>query len=312
MAWWEAVVLGVVQGLTEFFPVSSSGHLVMTQELMGLRVPGIGFEVALHVATLVSVLLVYRQRVLSLARGLWPGRARGAEEPAAWPYVLMLVLASVPAAVVGVGFEDWFEARFDDARFAGTMLLVTGAVVWSSRWARGTRRGVLFEALPVGVAAVVSVVAGTVLPFAVVLAVMTVLMVASRLTAPAEWTRWPTWGGAVLMGVAQAAAILPGISRSGSTVLAGLWRRIEPEAAAEFSFLMSVPAILGAALLSLPELTESGAVEAGVVPIAAGSVAAAVSGVLAIRFFVALLRRRSFHSFAIYCWVAATAFLLVR
>jgi len=313
MSWLEAVVLGVVQGLTEFFPVSSSGHLVLTQNLLGLSVPGIGFEVALHVATLLSVLLVYWRRIVTLALGIVrPGREVGADEPRAWPYVLMLVLATVPAAVVGLGFEDWFEARFDDALFAGTMLLVTGAVVWSSRWARGVRAGILAESLPIAVTLVVSVVAGTALPFVAVLVVLGCIMAVSRRTAPAEWSRWPTWGGAALMGVAQAVAILPGISRSGSTVLSGLWHRIDPEQAAEFSFLMSVPAILGAAVLSLPDLSEGGAVQAGLAPIIAGSIAAALAGVLAIRFFVALLRRRSFHWFAYYCWIIGSAFVLTR
>ena len=115
----------------------------------------------------------------------------------------------------------------------------------------------------------------------------------------------------MLMGLAQAVAILPGISRSGSTVVTGLWRRIDPEAAAEFSFLMSIPAILGAAVLKLPDLAGDGA-QAGGSAILIGGIAAAVSGVLAIRFFVSLLRRRNFHAFAIYCWVAGTLFLVTR
>src|SRR5690606_38735109 len=114
MTWWEAIILGVVQGLTEFFPVSSSGHLVMLQHLLGLSVPGIGFEVAVHVATLISVLIVYRDKVYRLLRG-----AVGLEEKSAWPYLLTLLLASVPAAVIGRGFQDWFEARFEDPVFAG-------------------------------------------------------------------------------------------------------------------------------------------------------------------------------------------------
>ena len=107
------------------------------------------------------------------------------------------------------------------------------------------------------------------------------------------------------MGVAQALAILPGISRSGSTVVAGLWGRIDAVAAAEFSFLMSIPAILGAAVLSLPDLAGEGA-GVGAGPLVVGMVAAGVSGILAIRYFVALLRRQNFHVFAWYCWGAGT------
>jgi undecaprenyl-diphosphatase len=305
MSLWEALVLGVVQGLTEFFPVSSSGHLVITEELLGLAVPGIAFDVALHVATLVSVLIVYRARIARLARGLF---TRG--EGSSWPFLLKLALASVPAAVVGIAFQDWFEARFDDSLFAGTMILVTGSFVWSSRWAREGMRSAV-DALPVAVAAAVSVLAGTAVPFLAVLAVEAAVMALARLTARAEWAEDTGWGGAAFMGIAQAVAILPGISRSGSTVVTGLWRRIDPVAAAEFSFLMSVPAIVGAALLSLPDLSAEGS---GVAPatLAAGALAAAISGIFAIRFFVGLLRRQNFHIFAYYCWVAGALFVLTR
>jgi undecaprenyl-diphosphatase len=305
MTWWEAVVLGVVQGLTEFFPVSSSGHLVLTQSVLGLSSEGILFEVAVHVATLLSVLIVYRQKLWRLFRG-----CVGLSEESAWPYVLKLGLATVPAAIVGFTMEDWFEARFDDPIFAGTMILVTGSFVWSSRWVRDDgRRALPLDWTPILFAAAVSVLAGTIVPFVAVLAVEAALMTFGRVTAGAEWRQEPTWSGALLMGIAQSAAILPGISRSGSTVLTGMWRRIDPVAAAEFSFLMSIPAILGAAVLSGPDIGTQGA-SIGAAPLLLGAVAAGLSGVLAIRLFVALLRRQNFYTFAYYCWLVGAAFLL--
>ncbi|NLG63347.1 MAG: undecaprenyl-diphosphate phosphatase [Candidatus Cloacimonetes bacterium] len=304
MTWWEAIILGVVQGLTEFFPVSSSGHLVMSQHLLGLSVPGIGFEVAVHVATLISVLIVYRDKVYRLLRG-----AVGLEEKSAWPYLLKLLLASVPAAVIGLGFQDWFEARFDDPVFTGTMLLVTGMLVWSSRWTRAERLPSWTEFVPHVLAAIVALVLGSIGGFLVVSAVLLVIFLVSRVTARHEWKDEPTWGGALLMGIAQACAILPGISRSGSTVVTGLWRRIDPVAAAEFSFLMSIPAILGAAVLALPDLA-AGGTQVAALPLAIGFLAAGIAGVLAIRWFVALLAKQNFHVFAYYCWIAGTLFLL--
>jgi len=304
MTWWEAIILGVVQGLTEFFPVSSSGHLVMSQHLLGLSVPGIGFEVAVHVATLISVLIVYRDKVYRLLRG-----AVGLEEKSAWPYLLKLLLASVPAAVIGLGFQDWFEARFDDPVFTGTMLLVTGMLVWSSRWTRAERLPSWTEFVPHVLAAIVALVLGSIGGFLVVSAVLLVIFLVSRVTARHEWKDEPTWGGALLMGIAQACAILPGISRSGSTVVTGLWRRIDPVAAAEFSFLMSIPAILGAAVLALPDLA-AGGTQVAALPLAIGFLAAGIAGVLAIRWFVALLAEQNFHVFAYYCWIAGTLFLL--
>lgn len=305
MSIFDAIILGVIQGLTEFFPVSSSGHLVMTERVLGLRIPGIFFEIAVHVATLLSVIVVYRAKIWSLLRGL---AVRG--EGSTWPYALMLVVATIPAGVVGLLFKDWFEARFEDPTFAGTMVLVTGAVVWSSRWVR--REGLIAprELIPLLLAAIVAFMVGTPTPFLAVLAVQALIMGVARITAGREWRDEPGWGGAVMMGVAQALAILPGITRSGSTVVAGLWRRIDPVAAAEFSFLMSIPAILGAAVVSIPDaLAEGDAV--GTAPLLAGAAAAAIAGVLAIRFFVALLRKQNFHVFAYYCWIVGTLFLFL-
>lgn len=304
MTWWEALLLGVVQGLTEFFPVSSSGHLVMTERLLGVTVPGVSFEVALHVATLVSVLVVYRRRIAALALG-----AVGRGETNSWPYLLKLLLATVPAAIAGIVWGDWFTAHFDDAVFAGTMILVTGSVVWSSRWVRDGVRSPL-DLLPIIVAAVVSWIAGTAVPFIVVLGVEAALFAVARVTAR-EWESEPDWGGALLMGIGQAVSILPGVSRSGSTVLTGMWRKVDPVAAAEFSFLMSVPAILGAAVLQLGELTD-GSNNVGPLALVVGAVAGGISGILAIRFFVRLLRRQSFHAFAWYCWLAGALFVLTK
>jgi undecaprenyl-diphosphatase len=305
MTWWEALILGVVQGITEFFPVSSSGHLVIGQELLGLAVPGILFDVAVHIATLFSVLIVYRAKVLRLARGALAGSSE------AWFYIFKIVAATIPAVVVGLLLKDWFEARFDDAIFAGTMILVTGCIVWSSRWAMANERPGALELLPLGVAAGFSLLAGTLIPFLLVLALMAGLMTVSRLTAPLEVHEEPTWGGAVIMGIAQSAAILPGISRSGSTVLAGLWRRVSPAGAAEFSFLMSIPAILGAAVLQAPEVLRAEELAVSPFAIAVGFAAASVTGILAIRFFVLLLQRENFYVFAYYCWAAAGLFLLL-
>ncbi|MBR9991066.1 MAG: undecaprenyl-diphosphate phosphatase [Gemmatimonadetes bacterium] len=305
MTWWEAAVLGVIQGLTEFFPVSSSGHLVMGSAVLGLEIPGILFEVAVHVATLVSVLVVYRLRIWTLIRGCF-----GLEEDSAWPYVMKLALATVPAAIIGFTMEDWFEARFDDPVFAGTMVLVTGSFVWSSRWVRDEgNRAFPFDWTPILLAAGISLLAGTVVPFIAVLAVEALIMFVSRATAPKEWQTEPSWSTALLMGIAQSAAILPGISRSGSTVLAGMWRRLDPVVAAEFSFLMSIPAILGAAALKMRDVGTEGMV-VGLTPLLVGGVAAGISGILAISLFVSLLKRQNFYMFAYYCWAAGAMFLL--
>jgi undecaprenyl-diphosphatase len=257
LSFWEAVILGIVQGATEFLPVSSSGHLVIGQALLGVELPGIFFEVAVHVATLLSVLLVYRERVA----GLLVGAMRREREPLR--YLGMIVLASVPAGIVGVFFEDAVESLFESPWTVGVALLVTGVLLWSTRAAQ------------------------------------------RRVQNPTEVTPGP----AFLIGVAQAFAITPGISRSGSTVVAGLWLGVEAREAAAFSFLMSIPAISGAALLQLPELLE-GEIGMPVLVLLVAFVAAAVTGVLAIRTFLAMLQRKAFHHFGVYCWVVGGGFLL--
>lgn len=252
----QAVVLGLVQGLTEFFPVSSSGHLVLAEDLLGMNPPGITFEVWVHAATLGAVLLVYRRKVAGLTVGALSGRSES------WRYLSKLFLASIPAGVVGILAGPAIGPLFDWPTFAAAALLVTGLIVYATRWLldRGGREE-------------------------------------------------PGWAGALLIGLAQALAILPGISRSGSTVAAALLVRTGRESAAEFSFLLSVPAILGATILEIPQLS---AARSSIEPVAmiAAAVAALVAGVAAIVLFVRWLRVGHFHRFAYYCWAVGGLYLM--
>lgn len=256
MTWFESLLLGIVQGATEFLPVSSSGHLVMAQALLDVQIPGVLFEVAVHVATLVSILLVYRTRVGELLVGVVK------RDREALTYAGLVVVATIPAGLLGVFAKDSIEQLFDNPWAPGLALLVTGTFLWSSR------------------------------------------AVLEKADAPQ-----PTWTAALLIGIAQAFALVPGISRSGATVVAALWLGVEAREAAAFSFLMAVPAVAGAAVLQIPDLggADAAALSMGVVLV--GSVAAGVTGVLAIRTFNAMLARRSFHFFAPYCWTVGALYL---
>ncbi len=259
MSYFDALILGLVQGLTEFLPVSSSGHLVMAQTFLGVPAPGVFLEVALHVATLLSVVVVYRLRLLALLVGA-VRRDRDALR-----YIGMLVLATLPVVVIGLLFKDAIEAAFDTPYVTGFMLLATGVILWSTTWGAQDR--------------------------------------------PIEE---PGPGQAVSMGLAQCLALLPGISRSGSTIAIGLWLKLDGERAAEFSFLMSLPAIAGAAILQAAELGAGGTGAAGVAvdgPLVAAFLAALVAGVAAIKSLVWLVRRRGFHYFAPYVWAVGLFFL---
>jgi undecaprenyl-diphosphatase len=252
----EAVILGIVQGLTEFFPVSSSGHLAMFRAFFGGREDsGLLFEVGLHVATLFAIAFFYRQKIAELIIGFF------ARDPEALEYVGKLAVATLPAVVVGLTAKDMIEAQFSKPVLVGSALLVTGAIVFSTRWTSAR--------------AVVAV---------------------------------PSWGVALAIGVAQAFAILPGISRSGSTVAMALALGVAPLAAAEFSFLMGIIAITGAAVLMIPDL--QGLEPEKLVSIGIGGLAALASGLLAINVFVRMLEKSFFHYWAGYCWLVGSGFLI--
>lgn len=321
MSSWEAVLLGTVQGLTEFLPVSSSGHLVVGQALLGIELPGVGFEVAVHFATLVSVLVVYRRRVGALMYGAVR------LDPTSWRYLTLIVVASVPAAVAYFFMGDVFETAFETPAVAGVAFLVTGGVLWSARgalrrvgapmhgWDTASPADAPGDPLEPGTATQLEL--G--LPYPAEAGATGAAPGASgqggrepaKLPSPRAEPGPPTPpspGAAMLIGVAQAFALFPGISRSGSTVVAALWFGVGSDDAAEFSFLMSVPAILGATLLQLLDAGEAVAA-LGTAPLLLGALAAALTGLIAIRIFLAVLRAGSFHRFALYPWVLGLLFL---
>ncbi len=251
----EALMLGVVQGLTEFFPVSSSGHLAMLQALFGGRDEGgLLFEVAVHVATLVAIVFFYRERIQAIVVGFFGGDRETLE------YVGKLAVATLPAVAIGLTAKDWIAAQFSNPLLVGCALVVTGCIVFSARW-----------------------------------------------TADNALTAVPGWGVALAIGFAQALAILPGISRSGSTVALALALGVAPLAAAEFSFLMGIIAITGAAILMIPDLEGVGSGQLTMLLI--GATAALVSGLIAISLFVKMLERSLFHHWSWYCWIAGGGFL---
>ena len=251
---WQGVILGLVQGLTEFLPVSSSGHLVLVEALTGVQFRDVVVEVSLHVATLASVLVVFGERLWGLVRGVLRGDGRSVR------YALLLVVATLPAALIGILFARQIEEQFHSLLWVGVQFAVTGLILW---WTR----------------------------------------------TPREGGDLPSVGGATVIGFAQAFAILPAISRSGATIAAGMWIGLAPAAAAEFSFLMLVPTIVGAALLEGRQAVGD-FTAIGPVPWAVSFLLAFASGVWSLRFLVTMLRRGRFYAFAPYCW-AISAFTIV-
>lgn len=253
----ESLLLGIIQGLTEFLPVSSSGHLVIVQALLGVdSAGGIVFEVAVHIATLIAIVLFYRQRILSLSHGALTANSDS------WRYLSKLAVGTIPAVFIALLARDWIEEQFESAMVAGVCLLATGCIVWSTKY-----------------------------------------------TAQRARRAEPTWLLALLIGCSQAVAILPGISRSGTTVAVAMALGVAPLAAAEFSFLLGVIAIAGAGVLLLPELSSVSASQLRAIAI--GGTASLISGLVAIWLFLWLLRGRRFHLFAWYAWAVGIATLIV-
>ncbi len=271
-----SLLLGIVQGLTEFLPVSSSGHLVLGRAFLpdeALRSPGVLFEIVLHLGTLAAALIYLRREVLGLLRslvGIGGATPEGRDTVRAGRRLVGLLLAaSIPAAIIGVAFQDQIHHAFSGIGFAAGGLMLTGAVLLHFR--RPTAAARDGAAAPTGA-----------IP------------------------RLPRGlGDALWIGVAQAAAIFPGVSRSGLTIVAGRQRGVSPADAARFSFLLSAPAIAGATLLEGASALGSGALAAAgstvALELTVGFLTAFVAGTFALRWVFDWLARERFHQFGWYC-----------
>jgi len=265
----QAVVLGVIQGLTEFLPISSSGHLVLTQRLFGLTEAELFFDISVHLGTLGAVVLVFckeiRMLVASLVRltCLLPRQADFAKHLRSDPgsrLILLIGVGSIPTAVLGVLFRQVAERLFSSVLMVGWMLLVTGTLLWLTRRAAPRESGGL--------------------------------------------DRFST-RQALIIGVVQGLAIIPGISRSGSTISAGLFLGLNRDLAARFSFLLSIPAIVGAGLLGAKSLPAQADPGYGVAVI--GAVCSGLVGYVALKSLIHVVNLGRLYLFAPYCWLLGIA-----
>ncbi|MDR7529115.1 MAG: undecaprenyl-diphosphate phosphatase [Armatimonadota bacterium] len=258
------VILGLVQGLTEFLPVSSTAHLIFAQAFLGITRPGILLEAVLHLGTALAALVLFWADVRRLLAGWWAsltGRACDDEVRRYGRLAWLIVAITAITAAVGLALADPFERMFGSLRGTAFQLVLTGAILFLAR--RSGER----TALEAGAA------------------------------------------DAVAVGLAQAAAIVPGISRSGTTIAAATWLGMRGDEAARLSFLAAIPAVAGAGLFGLKDLPLGAALGYTPVQLAAGFVASLISGALAIRWLLAVVRRGRLAGFAVYCVVAGAAVL---
>lgn len=269
MSIFEAVVLGAVQGLTEFIPISSSGHLVIVPDLFGWEHPGLSFDVMLHLASLVALLIYFSGDLLDITRGFFAGDAHSRK------MVLFLAVGTVPAVIAGVVWADSFEAQFEDAPAAALQLLITAAILVAAEQVLRfhTRRTAVTGGHLRSVEEINTIDAGAI-------------------------------------GIAQAIAIIPGISRSGSTIGTGLALGMRRDDAARFGFLLAIPALFGASLLEVPQLANG---DLGIAAAIGGFLASLITSYAAIAGLIRFLKTNTLYPFAAYCLVMGPIFyLLVR
>lgn len=268
MSVFQAIILGLVQGLTEFLPISSSGHLVIVPDILGWGEPSTSFDIVLHTGTLVAVLLYFRRDLIEITSSFVSPRAAGS---GGRRLGFMIALGTVPAVIAGALFEKTFEEFFLNPTAVAGFLLVTGLLLLLS--------GVLIE--------------------------LGEDMGSKRRGIDNIRVR-----DSIYIGLMQATAIAPGISRSGSTIATGLLLGFDREAAARYSFLLSIPVIAGAAAFKLRH--GFGGTGEDTAALAAGFLAAAISGFAAIKFLMDFIRRHSLRVFAYYCFAMGVAVIILH
>ena len=275
MTFLEAILLGILQGLTEFLPISSSGHLVLAQTFLGLKEPLVFFDVMLHVGTLAAVLVVYHDAIWKLTTGglstltntqFWRQPASTFNTSTELRFIGLILLGSIPTGLIAVLFKTELESFFHEVRLVSVMLILTGVVLQLPRLRKQE--------------------------------------VDNADTPTGKLRAWH----APLIGIAQGCAITPGISRSGTTISLALFLGIPAKTAAEYSFLLSIPAILGAVVLKVRDIEET------TIPfyiVGAGMLAAFIVGYIALRLLLVVLNRGKFSLFSYYCIALGLTSLLV-
>ena len=244
MTIFEATLLGIIQGLTEFLPISSSGHLVIGQKVLGISVAGNVFEIVVHLGTLVSVFIVFWKDIWQLITSL--------KSVSTQKYIFAIAIGTMPAIIIGFLFRDVITEAFESIRFVAITLMITGLILLTTKFIKTKLKDISI-------------------------------------------------GRGLLIGIAQAMAIVPGISRSGMTISLGMHLGIAPDKAAKFSFLLGIPAIAGAGLLTGIDLMESSEATLGLSVLIVGFISSLLVGWISLRWLLGLIKLGKFHWFGVYC-----------
>lgn len=249
----ESIILGIIQGITEWLPVSSSGHLVLGQTLFGLQ-EQLTFDIAVHIGTMLVVLWMFRNDIFNITKSILTVK-NDAHSKLGW----MVVIGSIPTAIIGFTFKDFFESLFSNPHAVGIALLFTGCVLILTRFVRASSA-----------------------------------------------TQSLTFGKALLVGTAQGMAIVPGISRSGMTIASGLLMNVDRNLAAKFSFLLFIPAMVGATLIHLKDFQTD---LVNINSLIIGTLTTMIVSYLVIKWLLSIVQNGKLHWFATYCWVVGISVL---
>jgi undecaprenyl-diphosphatase len=250
----EAFILGIIQGLTEFLPISSTGHLYLGRHLFGLDEAGLFLDTMLHVGTLLAVLVIYKHELWQIIRNPF-GKLS-----------MLLILGTIPAVIVGFLFKDMFDSISKSGITIGWEFLLTGLILWMADGIKNGRKKM--ETI--------------------------------------------TYGDALFIGTFQAAAIFPAVSRSGLTIAAGLFRKLDRETAAYFSFLLSIPAIAGGIVLQFGEMLSGHAEAISFTSLFIATLSSALFGYMAVVWMINFLKRKSLKIFAVYVWVLGISIIILQ
>ena len=239
----DGIILGIIQGITEFLPISSSGHLVLAQEFLGINQPGNKFEVLVHMGTLASILVIFFSDIKSLLLSIRKNETQ--------QFIYFIILGTIPAVLFGLGLKDTIDSFFDNIYVVGTALVFTGIILFTSKFFKQVEKSISYKI-------------------------------------------------SFTIGLAQALAIIPGISRSGMTISCALFLGLSAKESMRFSFLLAIPAIFGAGLLMLFDIDNGLQVRA---PVAlAGLLSSFIVGYLSLKWLLGLVQSGKFHYFGLYCF----------
>ena len=267
----QAIILGVIQGLTEFLPVSSSGHLVLFQHLFGLKEAEFFFDISVHLGTLVAVFIFFRKDIYAIIYSVLryckmifkTGSFSGANEDSDLRLALLIITGSIPTAIIGLLFHKIADQLFSSVLIAGAMLILTGIILFFTLFVRSSKK-----------------------------------------ESPLFSIR-----NSLIIGISQGLAIMPGLSRSGTTIATGLFLGLNHETAARYSFLLSIPAILGASLLSFGDL--SGNISVPVKTAVTGAIVSCIAGYFALNFLFYIIKKGRLHYFSPYCLIIGIISVLI-